>query len=95
MLASFPVRVRSGPASLEARPELFATVRLAILAGCISAAKVALFAIGGSAFLTAHGAGGLAWFYVVLALIASSTVDPVTSGRLYLGTLGRGVIVIE
>lgn len=73
MLASLPARVRPGPASLEARPELFATVRLAILAGCISAAKVALFAIGGSAFLTAHGAGGLAWFYVVLALLASST----------------------
>ena len=47
-----------------------ATLRIAMIAGAISAAKVALFAVGSSLFLVAHGAGALPWLYLALALVA-------------------------
>ena len=49
-----------------------ATLRIAIIAGAISAAKVALFAVGSSLFLVAHGASALPWLYVGLALVAGA-----------------------
>ena len=51
-------------------PGLTPTVRISIIAGAISAAKVALFAVGSSLFLVAHGARGLPWLYLGLALVA-------------------------
>ena len=76
-----------------------ATLRIAIIAGAISAAKVALFAVGSSLFLVAHGASALPWLYVGLALVAGAAAlalaprleraCPVTSlWRLLLLTLG-------
>ena len=43
------------------RPALTNGVRVAILAGCISAVKIVLFAIGYGGFLAKHPAGELAW----------------------------------
>lgn len=56
-----------------AGPVALATWRLAGVAACVSAAKVALFAVGSSAFLAAHGAAGLGWFYALLAALAASS----------------------
>jgi hypothetical protein len=79
------------------------TVRIALIAGAVSAAKVALFAVGSSLFLVAHGAGALAWFYLVLALVAglatvllASRLEracPVTSmWRLLQATIGVALV---
>jgi hypothetical protein len=48
-------------------------LRVAILAGAISAAKVALFAVGSGSFLAVHPAAELAWVYLGLAAIAATT----------------------
>ena len=50
-----------------------ATLRLALIAGAVSAAKVALFAVGTSQFLVDYGAGALPWLYPALALVAGAT----------------------
>ena len=47
--------------------------RVAILAGAISAAKVALFAVGSGSFLAEHPAEELAWVYLGLAAIAAAS----------------------
>ena len=56
-----------------AGPVRQATWRLALIALAVSAAKVGLFAVAGSAFLAAYGAEGLPWCYLALALLAAST----------------------
>ncbi len=48
-------------------------LRVAILAGSISAAKVALFAVGSGSFLASHPAEQLAWVYMALAAIAAAS----------------------
>lgn len=66
----------SGGASLHApQPVPRVTFRLAVIAASVSAAKVALFAAGGSAFLAAHGAAGLGWFYLALAMVAATAAS--------------------
>lgn len=67
-----PPLPRPDVGGLAARPVIYATLRLAIVAGCVSATKVALFAIGSSAFLATYGAAGLPWFYIALAILAAS-----------------------
>ena len=54
-------------------PGLTPTVRISIIAGALSAAKVALFAVGSGVFLGAYEARGLAWLYLGLALLAGSS----------------------
>ncbi|MFL5333446.1 MAG: hypothetical protein ACJ8H8_09770 [Geminicoccaceae bacterium] len=58
---------------LAAWPGLTPTVRISIIAGALSAAKVALFAVGSGVFLGAYEARGLAWLYLGLALLAGSS----------------------
>jgi hypothetical protein len=58
---------------LAAWPGLTPTVRISIIAGALSAAKVALFAVGSGIFLGAYEARGLAWLYLGLALLAGTT----------------------
>ena len=58
---------------LPGRPGLTPTVRIAIIAGALSAAKVALFAAGSGVFLGAYEARGLAWLYLGLALLAGAS----------------------
>lgn len=71
MLPAASGRAGSGPTARATSPAR--TIRrLAIVAASLSAAKVALFAAGGSAFLAAHGAAGLGWFYLALAIVAAS-----------------------
>ena len=53
-------------------PALTGGVRVAILAGAISAAKVVLFAVGSGSFLAVHPAEELAWVYLGLAAIAAT-----------------------
>ena len=66
-----PARRRGG--WLLGRPGLTPTVRIAIIAGALSAAKVALFAAGSGVFLGAYEARGLAWLYLGLALLAGAS----------------------
>ena len=47
-------------------------LRVAILAGSISAAKVALFAVGSGSFLASHPAEQMALVYIALAAIAAT-----------------------
>lgn len=55
------------------RPALTNGVRVAILAGALSAAKIVLFAVGYGSFLAVHPAKELAWVYLGLAAIAATS----------------------
>ncbi|MGE3741582.1 MAG: hypothetical protein AB7I59_18985 [Geminicoccaceae bacterium] len=64
---------RRGRRQRSGRLRLTATLRVAILAGAVSALKVILFALGSGAFLADHPAAALAWVYLALAVLAAGT----------------------
>lgn len=67
-----PLALAAWLPAAAARPVPRATLRLAVIAASVSAAKAGLFAVAGSAFLAAYGAQGLPWLYVALAGIAAT-----------------------